>query len=209
MPTPCTLDYCLLCQEHHRMTSSCYWCKGCGARGHLRKDCPVKVEPKEEKSELKTKVKDGDDYIESGDIDMSMTKAEPKASEVDDINDIRSVSSETKTSIAEQIEKNKESGIKSEYFENITTTLKTEPIAFHERNNQPYITKVQRQLVVSQCCDDLISPSDLSKRWNISADTVRMWVRKAHKRLPKFYRCALHGGQSKEHCPCAVSKFMR
>ena len=63
------------------MTSSCYWCKGCGARGHLKKDCPVKVEPKEEKLEPKTKVNDGDDFIGSGDLEMSITKAEPKTSE--------------------------------------------------------------------------------------------------------------------------------
>ena len=165
--------------------------------------------PKEEKLEPKTKVNDGDDFIGSGDLEMSITKAEPKTSEADDKKDTKSVFSESETFMTAHIEKNNESIVKSEHFEKTTTTLKTEPSTSQERNNQPYITKVQRQLVVSQCCDDLISPSDLSKRWNISADTVRMWVRKAHRRLPKFYRCALHGGQSKEHCPCAVSKFMR
>ena len=35
--------YCVLCQEEHVMTAKCIVvnveCKGCGQRGHLRKDC--------------------------------------------------------------------------------------------------------------------------------------------------------------------------
>jgi len=38
--------YCVLCQEEHAMTAKCIIlnvkCKGCGRRGHLRKDCGVR-----------------------------------------------------------------------------------------------------------------------------------------------------------------------
>ena len=35
-------DYCVLCQEPHKMSSSCLQCKECGRKGHVRRDCPVK-----------------------------------------------------------------------------------------------------------------------------------------------------------------------
>jgi len=33
-------DYCVICQEAHKMSNSCFQCKNCSEKGHLRIDCP-------------------------------------------------------------------------------------------------------------------------------------------------------------------------
>jgi hypothetical protein len=45
-------NYCVLCQEDHQMSSYCVTvhaqCKGCGVRGHFRKDCSQQEQSSQE-----------------------------------------------------------------------------------------------------------------------------------------------------------------
>ena len=53
-------DYCVVCQGDHKIKTSCFLCKTCGARGHLARDCGkeysevvIKKEPKDRFIEIK------------------------------------------------------------------------------------------------------------------------------------------------------------
>ena len=45
-----------------------------------------------------------------------------------------------------------------------------------------------RDHIVSECVELQMSPSYLGKKWGCSADTIRQWVKKAGKVLPKTYK---------------------
>ena len=55
------------------------------------------------------------------------------------------------------------------------------------------LTPEQRQQIIKECVEDLISPTDLARKWNCNADTIRTWVRKAGLTLPKQYKCIAQG----------------
>jgi len=50
------------------------------------------------------------------------------------------------------------------------------------------LTKEQRTEIVNECVQDKVSPVDLAKKWNCNPDTIRTWVRKAGKNLPRVYK---------------------
>ena len=50
------------------------------------------------------------------------------------------------------------------------------------------LTPEQRQQVINECVQAMISPADLARRWNCNADTIRTWVREAGLTLPKLYK---------------------
>ena len=50
------------------------------------------------------------------------------------------------------------------------------------------LTPAQRDQIVSECVDHHWSPVDLVKKWGVSPDTIRQWVKKAGKVLPKTYK---------------------
>ena len=50
------------------------------------------------------------------------------------------------------------------------------------------LTNDQRNEIIRECVEDQISPTELGKKHNISADTIRTWIRKSGKQLPKTYR---------------------
>merc|ERR1740123_73135 len=50
------------------------------------------------------------------------------------------------------------------------------------------LTPAQRDQIVSECVDHMWSPVDLGKKWGCSPDTIRQWVKKAGKVLPKTYK---------------------
>ena len=52
------------------------------------------------------------------------------------------------------------------------------------------LTVEQRSRIVAECCEDLVSPTDLARKWNCNADSIRTWVRKAGRQLPKQYKKA-------------------
>ena len=52
------------------------------------------------------------------------------------------------------------------------------------------LTVEQRSRIVAECCEDLISPTDLARKWNCNADSIRTWVRKAGRQLPEQYKKA-------------------
>ncbi len=54
--------------------------------------------------------------------------------------------------------------------------------------NTKNLTPEERALIVSECCEQQISPGDLGRKWGCSADTIRQWVKKAGKVLPKTYK---------------------
>ena len=49
-------------------------------------------------------------------------------------------------------------------------------------------TEEQRLLIISECVDAQVSPGVLARRWGCSASTIRQWVRRAGKELPKKYK---------------------
>ena len=57
-----------------------------------------------------------------------------------------------------------------------------------QASQTPNITREQRQQIVNECVENHISPMDLAKKWGCNPDTIRSWVRKAGKTLPKQYK---------------------
>ena len=62
------------------------------------------------------------------------------------------------------------------------------------------LTPEQRQQIINECVEEMISPTDLARKWNCNADTIRTWVRKAGLTLPKQYKKSINtvsgdGGQ--------------
>ena len=49
-------------------------------------------------------------------------------------------------------------------------------------------TPEQRARIMREVLEDHISPADLSKKYNISAHSIRDWVKKAGHQLPKSYK---------------------
>lgn len=58
--------------------------------------------------------------------------------------------------------------------------------------NTKSLTFEQRQLIVAECCEDMVSPTDLARKWSCNADTIRTWVRKAGRQLPKQYKKSIY-----------------
>ena len=60
----------------------------------------------------------------------------------------------------------------------------------HSTSNQAtkLLTPEQRALIVDECCEENVSPSELARKWGCNADTIRTWVRKAGRQLPKQYK---------------------
>ena len=54
------------------------------------------------------------------------------------------------------------------------------------------LTFEQRRQIVAECVEDMISPTDLARKWNCNADTIRTWVRKAGLTLPKQYKKSIY-----------------
>ena len=54
------------------------------------------------------------------------------------------------------------------------------------------LTPEQRQQIIAECVEDMISPTDLARKWNCNADTIRTWVRKAGLTLPKQYKKSIY-----------------
>jgi hypothetical protein len=46
----------------------------------------------------------------------------------------------------------------------------------------------QRSRIITECVEGQISPMELARRYNVNADTIRAWVRKSGRTLPKTYR---------------------
>ena len=53
------------------------------------------------------------------------------------------------------------------------------------------LTPEQKQQIINECVENHISPMDLAKKWGCNPDTIRSWVRKAGKTLPKTYKKTL------------------
>ena len=62
--------------------------------------------------------------------------------------------------------------------------------------NQGNITKNlttdQRAQIINECVEDHVSPVDLAKKYSVNADTIRAWIRKAGKTLPKTYKKSIY-----------------
>jgi hypothetical protein len=50
------------------------------------------------------------------------------------------------------------------------------------------LTVEQRARIINECVEYQISPMELAKRYCVNADTIRTWVRKSGRTLPKTYR---------------------
>ena len=51
-----------------------------------------------------------------------------------------------------------------------------------------HLTKEQRTQIVQECVEDQVSPADLARKWKCRPETIRAWVRKAGKQLPRRYK---------------------
>ena len=49
-------------------------------------------------------------------------------------------------------------------------------------------TQEQKMQIINECVENLTSPKDLSRKWGCGQDTIRNWVKKAGKELPRKYR---------------------
>ena len=58
------------------------------------------------------------------------------------------------------------------------------------------LTPEQRQQIINECVEEMISPTDLARKWNCNADTIRTWVRKAGLTLPKQYKKSIYPDNS-------------
>ena len=61
-------------------------------------------------------------------------------------------------------------------------------------NQTKNLTPEQRQQIINECVEDMISPTDLARKWNCNADTIRIWVRRAGLTLPKQYKKSIYPG---------------
>ena len=48
-------------------------------------------------------------------------------------------------------------------------------------------TEQERDAIIKECIEDLISPAELSTRHNISVQAIRTWVKNAGHKLPSRY----------------------
>ena len=46
------------------------------------------------------------------------------------------------------------------------------------------VTKIEKIQIIDECVNGKISPSGLSKKYQVNPDTIRTWVRKAGMKLP-------------------------
>ena len=69
-------------------------------------------------------------------------------------------------------------------------------------------TADQRAQIINECVEDHVSPVDLAKKYSVTADTIRAWVRRAGKTLPKWYRyqCAAPATKAGDSQPLEVQK---
>jgi hypothetical protein len=49
----------------------------------------------------------------------------------------------------------------------------------------------QRQQIITECVEELISPTELGWKYKCNPDKIRTWVRKAGHSLPKQYKKAM------------------
>ena len=50
------------------------------------------------------------------------------------------------------------------------------------------LTEEQKNLIIDECVEDRISPTILARKWNCSPRSIRTWIQKAGKQLPKKYK---------------------
>jgi len=66
------------------------------------------------------------------------------------------------------------------------------PVKTSTVTNTKNLTAEQRSQIIHECVEEQISPTDLAKKWQCNADTIRTWVRKAGKTLPKQYKKSIY-----------------
>ena len=55
----------------------------------------------------------------------------------------------------------------------------------HKDHTGKYLlSQEQRLQIIRECVEDLVSPSELARKWEVNADTIRSWVRKSGQKLP-------------------------
>ena len=158
-------DYCVPCQEAHKMSDACLQdvqCKLCLKKGHLRIDCPGKDVHSLEKDE---------------DVYRSYSKKRKRSlTEVMD-DDRRNVQKhkigdtilcyETKKQSLPTVQPASSPPL---FSKAIRPTLAQAPTL--------WLTPDQRTQIIHECVEDKISPTTLARKWQCNADTIRSWVRK-------------------------------
>jgi hypothetical protein len=164
-------EYCVVCQESHRMKPACYQCRVCGERGHLARDCSITDNGQ---------VEGGRCFCIDVAFQVKTEKVEIKSEEYEEIK-----SEEYEESKEIKSEEIKSEEIKSEEgaqrMEQSKDDLKDGPI----KNNLPMKL---RQQIITECVEELISPTELGRKYKCNPDMIRKWVRKAGHSLPKQYK---------------------
>ena len=70
--------------------------------------------------------------------------------------------------------------------------LTTHHFIRNQGNNTKNLSIEQRNQIINECVDDRVSPVDLAKKYSVNADTIRAWIRKAGKTLPKTYKKSIY-----------------
>ena len=58
----------------------------------------------------------------------------------------------------------------------------------NQAQNTKNLTQEQKNQIINECVEDHFSPADVAKKWGCNPDTIRTWIRKAGKTLPKTYK---------------------
>ena len=59
-------------------------------------------------------------------------------------------------------------------------------------SNTKNLTTEQRNQIIGECVDDHFSPCELAKKYSVPSNTIRAWIRKAGKTLPKTYKKSIY-----------------
>ena len=62
----------------------------------------------------------------------------------------------------------------------------------HPASSNQKVSDAQKQTIMREVLEDHISPNELARKYNLSPDTIRGWIKRAGKKLPKVYRKAEH-----------------
>lgn len=56
------------------------------------------------------------------------------------------------------------------------------------KQNKRVFSQEEKDEIVAECLETLVSPNELGKKYGATADTIRGWIKKAGKELPKNYK---------------------
>ena len=125
---------------------------------------------------IKREIEDAPQPTEEGNPNSESVDSNPSDAPV-------KVSEKSKTDAVPSQSKDSESGPTNVGREDTATTK-----SFRDKNyKENKLNCEEIQMVIKECVEDKIRPTALAKKWGCNPDSIRAWVRKAGKTLPKTY----------------------